>query len=106
MEQRIKADGVLYNNRYKDSPNKPDVTGELTLTKEIMRQLVTQIKEGKDAGLRIALWHRESKAGNPYHYVSFEPVVPKPKQDNGYQKKAAPAPAPKVEEDFNDDIPF
>jgi hypothetical protein len=106
MEQRIKADGVLYPNKYKDTPNKPDITGELTLTKEIMRQLVSQIKEGKEAGLRLAVWERESKAGNPYKYVSFEPIVPKPKQDNGYQKKAAPAPAPKAEEDFNDDIPF
>lgn len=106
MEQRIKADGVLYNNKYKDSPNKPDVTGELILSREVMRQLVSQIKEGKDAGLRIALWHRESKAGNPYHYVSFEPVVPRVKQENGYQRKSAPAQASKVEEDFNDDIPF
>ena len=104
MEQRIKADGVLYPNKYKDAPNKPDITGELTLTKEILKQLVSQVKEGKEAGLRLAIWERESKAGNPYKYVSFEPIVPKQKQDNGYQKKAAPA--PKVEEDMNDDIPF
>ena len=72
-----------------------------------MRQLVTQIKEGKEAGLKLAIWDRESKAGNPYKYISFEPVVPKPKQEyngGGYQKKAAPA--PKAEPDFNDDIPF
>ena len=107
MEQRIKTDCAVFPNKYKDAPNKPDLTGEVILTKEIMRQLVTQIKEGKEAGLRLAIWDRESKAGNPYKYISFEAVVPKPKQEyngGGYQKKSAPA--PKVDPEFNDDVPF
>jgi len=107
MEQRIKTDCAVFPNKYKDAPNKPDLTGEVILTKDIMRQLVTQIKEGKEAGLRLAIWDRESKAGNPYKYISFEAVVPKPKQEyngGGYQKKAASA--PKVDPEFNDDVPF
>ena len=107
-EQRIKTDCAVFPNKYKDAPNKPDLTGEVILTKEIMRQLVTQIKEGKEAGLKLAIWDRESKNGLAYKYISFEPVVPKPKQEynggGGYQKKAAPA--PKAEPEFNDDIPF
>ena len=79
--------------------------------KEILKQLVTQVKEGKEIGLRLAVWDRESKAGNPYKYVSFEPVVPKPREPyeggNGYQKASKPKAAAPVE-DFkeDEDLPF
>jgi len=111
----IKGNGNIFPNRYKDAPNKPDYTGELVITKEILKQLVTQVKEGKEAGLRLAVWDRESRAGNPFKYVSFEPVVPKPREPynggNGYQKATAKpkaAPAPAKEEEFQDDevLPF
>lgn len=113
--KRINANGTIFPNKYKDAPNKPDYTGELVITKEILKQLITQVKEGKEAGLRLALWDRESKAGNPYKYVSFEPVVPKPREPyngggNGYQKASKPkaAPAPTKDEEFQDDevLPF
>ena len=109
--KRINATGSLFKNKYKDAPNKPDFTGELVLTKEILKQLVTQVKEGKEIGLRLAVWDRESKAGNPYKYVSFEPVVPKPREPydggNGYQKASKPKTAAPVE-DFkeDEDLPF
>lgn len=106
MEDRINGDGQLYPNKYKDAPNKPDTTGEVSINKETLKQLVTLLKEGKEPALKVAIWNRQSKAGNTYYYFRYEPVEARAKQDNDYQKKAAPAPAPKAEQDFNDDIPF
>lgn len=111
-EKRISNTGTIFQNRYKDNDKKPDYTGEIVLTKDIMRQLVTQVKEGKEAGLRIAMWERQSQAGNPYKYLSFEPVVPKPREPyngNGASKpKQKAAPVQQNEEPFQDDevLPF
>lgn len=107
MENRVSVDGAIYPNKYKDKPNKPDVTGEIALSKDLMKALVEIVKGGKDAGLKIALWNRESKAGNPYIYIKAEAVEAKPKKEyekgssSGFQANPPPA-----EKDLDDPLPF
>ena len=74
------------------------------MTKEVLKELVTKIKEEKSDSieLRVALWDRTSKQGNEYKYARLD--VPQ-------EKKGEPAPkpesTPKPEDDFiDDDIPF
>jgi hypothetical protein len=108
MENRVSIDGALYPNRYKDKPNKPDITGEITLSKDLLKSLVTLVKEGKEAGLKVAIWNRESKAGNPYQYIKCEAVEPKPKKEyNGGGSSGFKANPPSVQaEDPDDPLPF
>jgi len=108
MEQRINGDGQLYPNKYKDAANKPDITGEVAINKETLKQLVTLLKEGKEPALKIAIWNRTSKAGNPYHYFKYEPVEARQKKEmngggsSGYKANPPPAQA----EDPDDPLPF
>jgi hypothetical protein len=108
MENRVGSDGVLYPNRYKDNDKKPDITGEITLTKDALKALVTLVKEGKESGLKIALWNRQSKSGNPYQYLKYEVVEPRPKKEfNGGSSSGYKAnPPPPAAEDPDDPLPF
>jgi hypothetical protein len=96
--------GALFINKRKQKENHPDQRGEITLSKELLRELVEMAKSGKEPKVAVAGWNKMSKAGNPYISLSVQPFVEYDKS------KAAPKPAPaaKKQEDFNDDedIPF
>jgi len=99
-DERLQSDGAIYTNNYKKAANQPDWTGKVTLSKEILKQLVTKMRsENADgAEMRVALWDRTSKAGNEYKYARLD--VPQ-------ETKPEPKPEPKPEVDeFSDDIPF
>lgn len=108
MEQRISGDGQIYPNKYKDAPNKPDITGEFVVNKETLKQLVSLLKDGKEPALKVAIWNRVSKAGNPYHYIKYEPVEARPKKElNGGGSSGYKAnPPPTQAEDPDDPLPF
>tara|TARA_R110002020_G_scaffold216326_4_gene423818 strand:+ start:1250 stop:1558 length:309 start_codon:yes stop_codon:yes gene_type:complete len=99
-DQRLQSDGAIYTNNYKQSEKQPDWTGTVSMTKEVLKELVTKIKEdrGDSVELRVALWDRTSKKGNEYKYARLD--VSQEKKE----KKVEPAPEP--EDDFDDDIPF
>ncbi len=98
--ERIKCDGAIYQNSYKDNDKKPDWVSKFEITGEFLKNLVEQYREnGKPETIEInvAMWDRVSKKGNTYKYAQFE--IPQ------QEKK----PEPQVEENdgFNDDdIPF
>jgi hypothetical protein len=99
-DERLQSDGAIYTNNYKKQPKHPDWTGKVTLSKDILKELVTKMRsENADsAEMRVALWDRTSKAGNEYKYARLD--VPQ-------EKKEEPKPEPKPEVDeFADDIPF
>jgi hypothetical protein len=96
-DERLQSDGAIYTNNYKKQPNHPDWTGKVTLSKDILKELVTKMRsENADgAEMRVALWDRTSKAGNDYKYTRINlPKEPKPK------------PKPEPVDEFSDDIPF
>ena len=96
-EERLQSDGQIYTNNYKANDKQPDWTGKVTIQKELLKSLVSKIKETKaeDVEVRVALWNRVSKHGNEYKYARLD--LPQE------QKKPEPEPEP----DFNDDdIPF
>ena len=68
MAERVQSDGAIYINNFKDKDTKPDWTGKVELSKDLLKELVTKVKEGGDAELRVALWDRTSKNGNDYKY--------------------------------------
>ena len=95
MAERVQSDGAIYINNFKDKDTKPDWTGKVELSKDLLKELVTKVKEGGDAELRVALWDRTSKNGNDYKYTRMDiPIVKKQEE-------------PKTESNFTDeDIPF
>jgi single-stranded DNA-binding protein len=101
FEQRLQSDGAIYTNSFKQSEKQPDWTGKVSMTREVLKELVTKIKEENSTSveLRIALWNRTSKKGNEYKYARLDVAQE--------QKKPEPEPEPEPKDDFvDDDIPF
>ena len=62
-----------FKNNYKTADNHPDLKGKLTLSKELMRALVDDLKAGREAVLDIAMWKRLQKDGStPYLSMSVQ----------------------------------
>jgi len=104
-DDKLQSDGAIYTNNYKKTSNQPDWTGKVTLSKEMLKKLVTKIKSDKSDGveMRVALWNRTSKNGNEYKYARLD--VPQEQQKSQPQPQTQPKPEPVVD-DFDDDIPF
>ena len=73
----MKCDGAIFTNKFKDKDTKPDWTGEVEMSKAMLKELVKKVKAG-DLGenggvlLKQALWNRTSKNGNEYKYSRLE----------------------------------
>ena len=73
----MKCDGAIFTNKFKDKDTKPDWTGEVEMSKAMLKELVKKVKSG-DLGenggviLKQALWNRTSKNGNEYKYSRLE----------------------------------
>ena len=68
-EERMQSDGAIYTNNYKQNDKQPDWTGKVELSRDMLKELVTIVKNGGTGELRVALWNRTSKNGNEYtHY--------------------------------------
>ena len=99
MAERVQSDGAIYINNFKDKDTKPDWTGKVELSKDLLKQLVIKVQEGGDAELRVALWDRTSKNGNDYKYARLD--VPMEKKEEPKKEE------PKEESNFSEeDIPF
>ena len=99
MAERVQSDGAIYINNFKDKDTKPDWTGKVELSKDLLKELVTKVQEGGDAELRVALWDRTSKNGNDYKYARLD--VPMEKKEEPKKEE------PKEESNFSEeDIPF
>lgn len=61
-----RSTGALFKSKTMKSEKSPAMRGELTLTKDLLRQLVDSVKAGKPAKLSISAWNNTSKAGNQY----------------------------------------
>jgi len=107
---QIQSDGQIFTNNFKSGEKQPDWTGSIKLSRELLKGLVTKVKEGGEAEVRVALWDRTSRDGNDYKYARFD--LPQPKKE-----EASNAPEQRENEGRNDnqsksdpfaneDIPF
>ena len=109
-----------------DYKRKPDYSGNIKLTPEMMKLLIQMAKDGKEMTIQLSAWEKIPKSGGtPYISISSE-VYYKPEGQQQYQQpqqqqpqyQPAPPPPPPVQQpapqaaptpssDFiDDDIPF
>jgi len=91
--------GNLFKNKNKqEGDNRPDWDGRITISRELLKEWVNDAKQGKEPVIKIAQWDNVSRQGMPLRGT----VIDRPKT----MEEVAPKPEPKVEESFDDDIPF
>jgi hypothetical protein len=108
---QIQSDGQIFTNDFK-SGAQPDWTGSVKLSRELLKGLVTKVKEGGEAEVRVALWDRTSKNGKEYKYARLDIPQPKKKEEvNNVPQESKPNEGGhdnrKQSDPFaNEDIPF
>ena len=103
-DNKNQSDGAIYTNDYKNSEKQPDWTGKVSVSRDMLKELVEKLRGGdtnENGGvdLRVALWNRTSKKGNEYKYARLD--IP--------QKKEEPKPVENVNDNpvfDDDDLPF
>ena len=104
-DNKNQSDGAIYTNDYKNSEKQPDWTGKVSVSRDMLKELVEKLRGGdtnENGGvdLRVALWNRTSKNGKEYKYARLD--IP--------QKKEEPKPVENVNNDNpvfdDDDLPF
>jgi uncharacterized protein (DUF736 family) len=107
--------GVLFPNDRKVSPNQPDFTGSVILSKELIMYVTREIGCGREPKLAIKGWKKTSKAGKGFvSLVAEEPwdgnKVQQPRAEpwdgNKAQQPRADAPQRQAPSAFDDDVPF
>ena len=69
---------MCIRDRTKTSDKQPDKTGTVELPKELLKELVEEVKAGGTPTLRIAQWDRVSKEKQtPYMYTTLETPIKK-----------------------------
>ena len=95
--------GKLSANRYKDSPKKPDVVGEIVMTRSALKELMGE-HDGDDIVIKLSGWNMEGQYG-PWTRLSWNNYKPK-EQTTGNVSSPPPAPAQQNLPDEDQDIPF
>ena len=88
-QNRDMTQGALFINNRKKQTNHPDLRGELTLSKALLKELVAKVKEGKEAKLSLAVWKKKSKAGNEYQSIAAQ-IFTEYKKDGGSDEVEVP----------------
>lgn len=104
MATQYPNSGKLSNNRYKDSPKKPDMVGELVMTRAALKELLGE-HDGDDIVIKISAWNMDGQYG-PWHRLAWNNYKPKTDGAPQQQAPARQAPPQKGFDDMDDDIPF
>ena len=76
FSKKPKGTGNVFYNKTKTSDKQPDKTGTVELPKELLKELVEEVKAGGTPTLRIAQWDRVSKEKQtPYMYTTLETPI-------------------------------
>ena len=102
MATQYPNSGKLSNNRYKDNPKKPDLVGELVMTRSALKELM-QEHDGDDIVIKLSGWNMDGQYG-PWHRLAWNNY--KPKTDAAPQQQAPARQAPQSMDDDESDIPF
>ncbi len=96
-------DGAIFkNDKYRTNEKQPTHKGEVKLTREFLKELVTIVKNGDEPVLNLALWERQAKSGVQYFYTRVD--IPRPREPE--QQTPPQAEPTSTSSDFDDDIPF
>jgi len=99
MSNQDSGQGALFENNRRQKDSHPNMRGELTLTKPLLKELVEMAKAGKDIKLSLSAWNKRAKSGTDYVSIAAQAFV-EFKKDNDTS-----APSPKAEVS-DEDIPF
>lgn len=101
MAKQYPNSGKLNNNQYKEQGDKkPDMHGEIVMTRSVLKQLLEEIDED-DITIKLSAWNMEGDYG-PWMRLAWNNY--KPKNESAPQQRQAPAAEPEFGD--SDDIPF
>lgn len=96
--------GVMFPNDRKTSPNQPDFTGNVVLSRELIIYATREISQGREPKISLSGWKKTSNAGKGF--VSLKVAEPWDANKQGQAsvqpaRQTAPQASP-----FDDDVPF
>ena len=62
MATQYPNSGRLSNNRYKDTPKKPDVVGEIVMQRSALKELMNE-HDGDDIVIKLSGWNMDGQYG-------------------------------------------
>ena len=96
--------GKLSANRYKDNPKKPDMVGEIVMTRSALKELMGE-HDGDDIVIKLSGWNMEGQYG-AWTRLSWNNYKPKDQSSAGNVASKPPAPQQESIPDDESDIPF
>jgi hypothetical protein len=103
MSNSDSGQGALFENNRRQKDTHPNMRGELTLTKPLLKELVEMAKSGKEIKLSLSAWNKRAKSGTEYVSLAAQAYVEFKKDGD----TPAPAPAPALKAEVADeDVPF
>ena len=103
MATQYPNSGRLSGNRYKDTPKKPDVVGEIVMQRSALKELLNE-HDGDDIVIKLSGWNMEGQYG-PWTRLSWNNYKPKD-QAGGNVSTSPPPPQQRSIPDDDSDIPF
>ena len=100
--------GTLGRNKYKDAENKPDYTGKLEISKEVVLDLVNQLKADPSldrAVCQLGGWKKVSKDGNQFISIKANKKYESGGGSNNVRNSPSQQSAD-LDNVIDDDIPF
>jgi hypothetical protein len=79
MDNKKYYGGALFMNRNKTSDKQPDVSGDVEISMDLLKVLVTLAKEGQPLKMRMAGWVKEGRSGKFYSISLSENKASNPK---------------------------
>jgi hypothetical protein len=79
--QGDRSAGALFKVSERKSDKHPSMTGELTLTKALLKELIEEAKVGNPIKLSISAWNNTARSGLQYIALTAKKWVP-PKELN------------------------
>jgi len=87
MANQFPNSGKLSPNKYKDNPKKPDMTGELVMTKDAIKELLAE-SPADEVTIKLGAWKMQGAYGEwvRLSWNNYKPKAPvnpyvQPKQD-------------------------
>ena len=87
MANQFPNSGKLSPNKYKDNPKKPDMTGELVMTKDAIKELLAE-SPADEVTIKLGAWKMQGASGEwvRLSWNNYKPKAPvnpyvQPKQD-------------------------
>jgi hypothetical protein len=103
MSNQDSGQGALFENNRRQKESHPNMRGELTLTKPLLKELVEMAKSGKEIKLSLSAWNKRAKSGTTYVSIAAQAYVEFKK--DGDSPSYSPAPV-QQQEVSDEDVPF